>query len=189
MADTVSEERATRLAAIRERVAAATPGPWCWRGNKSAKDIQLQSIPGVNGNRLLSVMTFWRWGMQSAMPGFRDERQVLRKPAWVIPQPWNDWLIGGIDHPDARFIEHSREDVEWLADELAAMEERCRSVAILLNTEIMPAFCELCESVGMAAPEDNAAMLRAYDALLALRVAGVFTGEELAATEAPGGGR
>jgi hypothetical protein len=113
-----------RLAAIRERAAAATPGPWRWRGVLSSKSIELQSIPGRNGNRLLSVMTFWRWGMQSAMPVFRDEQQVLRKPNFTRPpeRKHHDWYIGGIDHPDARFIEHSREDIDFLLGEVARLE-------------------------------------------------------------------
>jgi hypothetical protein len=65
-------------------------------------------------------MTFWRWGMQGAMPVFRDERQVLRKPIFVTPPEHrhHPWMISAIDHPDARFIEYSREDVDWLLAEV-----------------------------------------------------------------------
>lgn len=114
-------ERAARIAEIRGREAAATPGPWRWRGNLSVQDIELQSIPGREGNSLLSVMSFFRWGMQSAMPYFRDMQQVLRKPVWVIPIAHHEWQVEGIDHPDARFIEHSREDVAWLLSEVGTL--------------------------------------------------------------------
>lgn len=114
-----SEDRAARLAAIRERVAAATPGPWGWRGNKDAQQIILYRLAGWGD----VVMSFARWGMQRARPHFVTDG-IIREPQWVMGPPHHPWQIDGIDHPDARFIEHSREDVDWLLGELAVAESR-----------------------------------------------------------------
>jgi hypothetical protein len=117
------DERAARLAAIRERAEQAAPGPWRWRGNISrwgGGDVYLSALVHLRP----IVMTFRRWGMQDARPVFRDaERDLLVNGEFVIPYEHHPWEIGGIDHPDARFIERSREDIDWLLGQVGTTEE------------------------------------------------------------------
>jgi hypothetical protein len=75
-------------------------------------------------------MDFWRWGTQSAQPCFVTDG-IIRKPEWVMGPPHHPWEIVGIDHPDARFIEHSREDVGWLLGEVERLGEIAESWRIL----------------------------------------------------------
>lgn len=112
-----TDERAARLAAIAERAAAATPGPWRWRGNLTAKGIELRSI--ARGR--CTVMDFVRWGMQAATPRFIDAEKIMRRPRLIPSAPHNAWDIVAIDHPDARFIEHSRADIDFLLGEVGTL--------------------------------------------------------------------
>lgn len=108
------------IEAIRARRDAATPGPWKWGGNTSGKVVNLFATGGLRD----TVMTFWRWGTQSAMPVFRVDGMLLAaKEFFVKPQSHNPWFIDGIDHPDAIFIEHAREDVDTLLAEVDRLRE------------------------------------------------------------------
>lgn len=122
------DERATRLAAIAERAAARTPGRWRWRGNASGHSVSLQAV-----DRLCDyVLSFKRWGMQGAIPWFQRDPQESAgiERAKLIPRTHYDpWTIVGIDHPDARFIEHAPEDIDWLLGELAVAEARSAELA------------------------------------------------------------
>lgn len=113
----LSEER---LQEIRARCQAATPGPWRWRGNLSGKCLRLTALIGLRP----IVMSFERWGMQSARPVFRNERDVMVRPPLVPSAPHNPWDIIAIDHPDARFIEHARQDVDDLLAEVERLRQR-----------------------------------------------------------------
>lgn len=97
------------LAAIRAREQAATPGPWRWRANLSVHHVWLGSLARLKS----TVMNFHRWGMQEAQPHF-NVGGIMRPPAYIVPEPHNAWDATGIDHPDARFIEHAREDIPAL---------------------------------------------------------------------------
>lgn len=119
---------ADKLAEIRARHEASTPGPWRWRGNASSKDVHLRSVKSP----LNVVLDYVRWGLQGCIPVF-NEGGVLRKARLVPSAPHNAWDIVAIDHPDARALEHSWEDIDWLlaeidelrglfAGELAALE-------------------------------------------------------------------
>lgn len=114
------DERAARLAAIAGRASTATPGPWRWKGNKDSNAIYLMRARAWGD----VVMAFFRWGMQSAQPRFCTDGLIV-KPKWAMGPPHHPWEIVGIDHPDARFIEHSREDIDWLLGEV----ERLRALA------------------------------------------------------------
>jgi hypothetical protein len=117
-----------RLAEIQARTDAATPGPWRWRGNTESRHLRLQT-PHHSG---LTVMDFVRWGMQGARPRFAvdhimhtaDEMVVYEVAAWSKDIYRKDAV--GIEHPDAEFIAHARQDVAdllaevgWLAAEHA----------------------------------------------------------------------
>lgn len=121
---------------IRERERTATPGPWRWWGNTGSQRLAL-ATRGWGGQ---FVMTFQRFGMQSAQPAFAVGR------TWK-PDPKSEWDfqpgrltpasdlavyevapdatsrddkrvyradIAGIRHPDAEFIAHAREDIRVL---------------------------------------------------------------------------
>lgn len=119
MAGHVEVER-SEIEAIRAREQGATEGPWRWYGNETGKTISLQSIIGLR----MTVMTFWRWGMQGAMPAFTvDGILHAARTFFVRPEPHNDYYIADIDHPDAQFIEHSRQDVKTLLAEVDRLGE------------------------------------------------------------------
>lgn len=109
-----------QLADIRARETAATAGPWRWRGNTEVRRLRLQT-PHHGG---LTVMDFTRWGMQGARPRFArdgimhpaDETVVYAVAAWSKDIYRKD--VVGIDHPDAQFMAHAREDVPALLAEL-----------------------------------------------------------------------
>jgi len=106
-----------RLEEIRARAQAATPGRWRWRGNACGHFVSLVAI-----DRLADyVLSFRRWGLQGTVPWFQrsttESAGIVR--AKLIPRTHYDHsTIVGIDHPDARFIEHSREDIDWLLSEV-----------------------------------------------------------------------
>lgn len=107
-----------KLAEIRARHDAATPGPWRWRGNASSYDVHLRSIRSP----LNVVLDYVRWGFQGCIPVFRDGG-VLTRARLVASAPHNAWDIVGIDHPDARAIEHSWEDIDWLLAEIGRLRD------------------------------------------------------------------
>lgn len=115
------------LAAIRARDQAATPGPWLWRVNPTAKSAQLVSPPrGCN-----IVMAFDRWGMQRAQPRFnvggilRDVVDLLRpEPGREHHANWHQCIA----HPDADFIAHAREDIPALLAEVEHLAASCRTL-------------------------------------------------------------
>lgn len=112
----------SRIDEIKARLAAATPGPWRWRGNTAAKQIDLQTVDRGG----IYVMSFRRWGLQSAMPYFQSVPAGLIEPAMtfaVRPQPHNAWFIDGFDHPDAKLIEHAPADIEFLLREIERLTQ------------------------------------------------------------------
>lgn len=121
--------------AIRQRAAAAMPGPWFWWGNV---DVQNISLVGRRDRRagVMTVMDFARWGMRGAQPLFCDERGLLIE-ASVDPMPVyqvcpsatsrhdprvyrGDFLE--LRHPDAEFIAHARQDIDDLLAYVARLE-------------------------------------------------------------------
>jgi hypothetical protein len=124
-----------RIVEIEARACAATPGPWVWRGNVDIHDISLRSV-GERGSP--TVLTFGRWGMQSAKPVFNspDNRGLLQ---WATetrvqfevspdathrtdPRVYRGDIIG-IRHPDAEFIAHAREDINYLLARIRELED------------------------------------------------------------------
>lgn len=123
---------ADELRAIRDREQAATLGPWRWRGNTTGHHLELRSLVGWKHR----VMTFWRWGMQGAQPYFLSDDKGMVKPPKLVPSaPHNAWDIVAIDHPDARFIEHAREDIPRLLAHLEALEFEVGTLTGLLQCE------------------------------------------------------
>lgn len=152
------------LPEIKERAAAATPGPWKWFGNTDVRDVYLAT---ARWGRLY-VMGFRRWGMNGAQPMFAHGRKFdpdnrdesiggVMQPASALaryevapsatnrsdPEVYRADL-NGLKTPDAEFIAHSRADVEWLVSEV----ERLR--ALLPEPEAEHAVdCQGCDGPGI----------------------------------------
>lgn len=127
-------------AAIRQRAAVATPGPWRWRGNVDIQNIHLSSITrGLN-----EVMDFTRWGMQRARPRFANADRFKGEfsGGWMQdadqfavyqvcpeaasradPRVYRGDIID-LRHPDAEFIAHARQDIDDLLAYIDALRER-----------------------------------------------------------------
>lgn len=92
-----------------------TPGPWRWEVNITSKRVQLCGGPPKSGfgKYDLTVMSFARWGLQSAAPVFWDWEydKCVGEPhrADTIAEPvegrehHKDWFRS-IPHPDAALI-------------------------------------------------------------------------------------
>ena len=117
------------LDAIRAREAAATPGPWAWDIQAAIKQAYLWTTH--NGHHY--VMGFRRWGMNGAAPTFQvyekyegplDERKskgMFRADKLTKSLPGKEYNVGYddyLDHPDAEFIAHARQDVPALIAEV-----------------------------------------------------------------------
>ena len=145
--------RTIDLQAIRERAAAATPGPWFWRGDRSTQEISLDAKHPKWG--VCEVMTFRRWGMQHAKPIFTDFDACLLIPETedhliyqVCPEATSHrdprvyrQTIAGIRHPDAVFIAAARQGVDDLLAHIDALEKRIHAqqplVEYALNAQKM----------------------------------------------------
>jgi hypothetical protein len=131
-----------RLEEIRERMNRATPGPWGWFGNTAVNHVYLATQRW--GRHM--VMTFERWGMQSAQPAFYqrpDQDQVRQSivtdstfvkasdvPVYEVapqarskkdPAVYREDIVA-LRNADASFIAHSRADVEWLVGEVDRLQ-------------------------------------------------------------------
>jgi hypothetical protein len=128
-----------RIARIRDRANAATPGPWGWFGNTEVHHVYLATQRW--GRHI--VMQFRRWGMQGAQPEFfnRSEPDAMKHRGGTAtaehtnvaeaaiyevapsarsasdPHVYRRDLVG-IRNADATFIAHSREDVDTLLAEV-----------------------------------------------------------------------
>lgn len=111
---------------IRARVAAATEGPWRWGGNIDQKEVYLST---VDRGRIF-IMRFVRWGMHGAQPTFQNPDPdgwgtVDAKDLAVLERSYRG-EIATIEHPDAQFIAHARQDIPALlavADAVAKAAE------------------------------------------------------------------
>ena len=120
------------LDAIKGRDAAATPGPWYWGGNLSAKSFDLRAR--VSNTPI--VMAFRRWGngcepcfwkrTPEKDPAFHGEYQRARDIA-VREKPYRD-DVAALDNADAAFIAAARTDVPALVAEV----ERLRAYIVAL---------------------------------------------------------
>lgn len=131
----MSNEIKTRLTAekeaeIRAREAAARPGPWIWNANPCSKTISLESVAPSRWNE--TVLACMRWGMSGAIFVFNNQHGLLEKAsAYFKNFPKRDhhanWAQT-VEHPDADFIAHARQDVPALLDALDG--ERRRNEAL-----------------------------------------------------------
>lgn len=116
-----------RLAEIRKRHAAATPGPWRWFGNTQTRQLYLATpdrgrlfVIGTHGasSRGGEALQFATWeGEQRGRRG-----GILRTGLELAGETDHNHEFREIDAPDARAIAHSWQDVDdllGLVDELA----------------------------------------------------------------------
>lgn len=137
------------LEAIEARANAATEGPWHWAGNTDVNRIYLATwVPGMGR---CTVMDFSRWGMQSARPRFSEDLMMVnadkRAVYEVAPEAKSrdDQRvyradIVGIDHPDAEFIAHARQDVPAMLERIREQEAelaRLRAVTSPTREELV----------------------------------------------------
>jgi hypothetical protein len=135
---------------IRARWAAATRGPWAWRGNKDSKTIDLLSARSAWGD---VVLDFQRWGLQGARPCFNTDGLIVR-PDWIMGPPHHPWEIVGIDHPDAIAIAAAPADVAALLAEVDRLRAALLALVALppLRYHEMRCYCHHC---GAQLPDGN----------------------------------
>jgi len=124
-----------QLEAIRQRARAATQGPWRWFGYQNSQQVELEAMGGR------SVMSFARWGMQSAQPLFykHDVSCSIAETAAPDSAPERK-RITAMAHPDGNFIASARQDVDDLLEEvdrlrgeLASRDESGAALVTLLE--------------------------------------------------------
>lgn len=107
---------------IRDRHAAATPGPWRWFGNTKVRNIYLATVH--SGRRF--VMLFRRWDFGEAQPEFQVKTEtggvMVEASKLVEYEVEYRKDISRIVHPDAIFLENSWADVDWLLRENARLQ-------------------------------------------------------------------
>ena len=104
---------------------AATPAPWRWVISIQQRDIHLERNPKC-GNEY--VMDFVRWGMGGATPRFRTPACVMEQARFfAVPitgrEHHSKWYQG-MGHPDAVFIEKSREMVPLMFAEISSLRRQ-----------------------------------------------------------------
>lgn len=124
----------TDLKQIEERANKATPGPWMWDISTANQYAMLET---AHSGRYY-VMGFRRWGMSGACPEFqvyqtydgplkeRGSLGMVRADELAKSYPGKEHHIGFddyIDHPDADFIAHAREDIPFLLAELEKIKK------------------------------------------------------------------
>jgi len=152
------------LEAIEAREAAATPGPWVWDVHSHNKIVYLRT----DHSGYFYVMGFQRWGPQSAAPTFqvyekdsgelweRESKGMFRADKLTKSFPGKEHHVGWddyINHPDAEFIAHSRQDVEALLAEVKSLiaeteclaRERDAAVADLQEAATAISYQSICK--------------------------------------------
>ena len=145
-----SDETTARLGEIRERVAAATEGPWEHGDRQFTAGVNERfgtdacahcrrhgdptwiGVRDINGQKMLTHVhtdaePWWKHGIFA----FRDSGSS------VVVHDTDEY--GYMDQADAEFIAHAREDVPWLLAEverLTAERDRARGLAARLEAQI-----------------------------------------------------
>jgi len=144
------------LAGILERAAAATPGPWIWRGNTKGKRLQLLAVlpgaPFIMGFEIKEEPTEYegeKFTDRSIAMTLRDpagpseegdrklwESSAVMKDHTEFVEPDHNSEFCKINQADAQFIAHSRKDVEQLLSVLFAFKEAYQTTRNLIQESI-----------------------------------------------------
>ena len=139
------------IASLRALYEAATPGPWRWEINRKNKSVEIcGGHPKQGFGRYdLTVMSFARWGMNSAAPRFwnwsngnwstppkRADELAVAVPGREHHANW----FADIDHPDAQIIVAA---VSALPALLAAAEKLARYEAAMGSDEAREAVADV----------------------------------------------
>jgi len=140
------------LEAIEARCNAATPGPWEWDVNSVSKIVHLRT---VHSGRYY-VMGFKRFGTKGAAPTFqvyekhegplqeRGSKGMFRADDLAKSYPGKEHHEGYddyIDHPDAEFIAHSKQDVASLIAEVKRLTRERDALFIDLKEGTVCDYC------------------------------------------------
>jgi len=127
-----------KLDEIKSRLKAATPGPWEWDVNSACKVVRLYT---AHSGRY-TVMSFVRWGSQSAIPQFqvydryegnvreRGSHGMVRADKLLKSMPGKEHHTGYddyISHPDADLIVNAPCDIQALLDYIEELENGKRT--------------------------------------------------------------
>lgn len=130
---------------IKEALAAATPGPWAWRGNTK---IRSMFLAGDYGDTPF-IMKFKRWGTQGAQPVFRGKNAMEKAETFVEYEVDYREDISGIKHPDAHLIAKAPEYITYLLAEIERKDEALKWYADVENRT----YDDYCEDLGDRARE------------------------------------
>lgn len=106
-----------------------TPGPWRWELNLKSKKLQLCGH-GECGPYDFTVMDFKRWGMDGAVPRFREGEMNTMVKAYllgeIVPERHHhsDWFQN-INHQDAQLIALSPELLTSILRLIEAAKPHC----------------------------------------------------------------
>jgi hypothetical protein len=127
-----------RLDEIKARHLASTRGPWRWfgyvrgRGVMSSKAKKRRTdnlyLSTIDRGRTF-IMNFRPLGLKDAEPNFqvREGRNGRMVGAGELVSDFKDYsgeMMSGIDHPDARAIEYSWEDRDFLLRMIAELQSQ-----------------------------------------------------------------
>ena len=108
-----------RISEIRARCDAATPGPWKWKmWTGCLKDVYLAGSEKV-------AMSFGRYGRSGGAPYFPHNGLMTRVDKLFTRAQKKERKFSFFDflnHPNAEFIAHAREDLPWALDIIAAQQ-------------------------------------------------------------------
>lgn len=111
--------------------AAATPGPWGWKGHSSRGGMFL----GALHSGFLDVMDFVRQGMNGAQPRFQVDHRMTKAEELVVHEVTYRDDITDIDHPDARLIYEARNALPVLLVVARAAQEAMPYLRMLGHLE------------------------------------------------------
>lgn len=111
---------------IRAREQAATPGPWEWKiwvGFKviddEGEEQELCTDVYLHNNEKVA-MSFMKYGIAGA-PAFPSKRHIMERADKFFDKSTREQApvaLNYINHPNADFIAHAREDIPWLLGEV-----------------------------------------------------------------------